>query len=193
MNAQNRLPLIGLLVVQLAIGYEWAMSGLTKIVRGDFPSGLAAELRDKSQGAASWYRSILDSIVIPHGYFWGYTIELGELVIGLALIAAALIWLLRWERLRDHQRDAILLLIAAASIAGILMNVSFHLANGAPHPWLIPKSGFDEGIDLDSLMPFIQLVFAAVTLKLWAVRRHERRPAAAPVAANPVEGAITKA
>ena len=65
MNAQNRLPLIGLLVVQLAIGYEWAMSGLTKIVRGDFPSGLAGELRDKSQGAASWYRSLLDRIVIP--------------------------------------------------------------------------------------------------------------------------------
>jgi hypothetical protein len=175
MNAQTRLPLIGLLAIQLAIGYEWAMSGLTKLVRGDFPSGLAGELRDKSQGAASWYRSFLDSTVIPHGYFWGYTIELGELVIGLVLIAAALIWLLRWERLRDRQRDAVLLLVAAASIAGILMNVSFHLANGAPHPWLIPKSGFDEGVDLDSLMPFIQLVFATVSLKLWTVLRRERR------------------
>ena len=37
----NRIPLIGLLVIQTAIGYEWAMSDLTKIVRGGFPSGLA--------------------------------------------------------------------------------------------------------------------------------------------------------
>jgi hypothetical protein len=62
----------------------------------------------------------------------------------------------------------LLLAVAASAIAGILMNVNFHLANGAPHPWLIPKSGFDEGVDLDSLMPFIQLVLAGVALRLWA-------------------------
>jgi len=33
----TRIPLVGLLVVQLVIGYEWTMSGLTKIVRGGFP------------------------------------------------------------------------------------------------------------------------------------------------------------
>jgi hypothetical protein len=63
----TRIPLFGLLLVQLAVGYEWAMSGLAKIVRGGFPSGLAAELRDKSQGAAGWYKSFLDGAVIPHG------------------------------------------------------------------------------------------------------------------------------
>jgi hypothetical protein len=30
------------------------MSGLTKIVRGGFPSGLADELRDKSKGTVGW-------------------------------------------------------------------------------------------------------------------------------------------
>src|SRR5262249_19506742 len=64
--AAGRIPLIGLLVVQLLVGYEWLMSGLTKIVRGGFPSGLADELRDKSQGAAGWYKSLLDGSVIPH-------------------------------------------------------------------------------------------------------------------------------
>ena len=171
MNAQTRIPLVGLLVVQLAIGYEWAMSGLTKIVRGGFPSGLAAELRDKSQGAASWYRSFLDSAVIPHASAWGYAIEIGELMIGLALIGAALIWLFRWERLRARARRGVLLGVVLASLGGVLMAVNFHLANGAPHPWLIPKSGFDEGVDLDSLLPFIQLVFAAVAGRLWLLDR----------------------
>ena len=171
MNAQNRIPLVGLLVVQLAIGNEWAMSGLTKIVRGGFPSGLAGELRDKSQGAASWYRNFLDSAVIPHASEWGYAIEVDELLIGLALIAATLIWLFRWDRLRARERQGVLVSVVLASLGAVLMAVNFHLANGAPHPWLIPKSGFDEGVDLDSLLPFMQLVFAAVAGRLWLLDR----------------------
>lgn len=64
-NQAARLALKGLLVVGLFIGYEWFMSGLTKIVRGGFPSGLAAELRDKSEGTVGWYKSFLDGTVIP--------------------------------------------------------------------------------------------------------------------------------
>ena len=158
----NRIPLISLLVIQAAIGYEWAMSGLTKIVRGGFPSGLAAELRDKSQGAPSWYRSFLDGSVIPHAAAWGYAIEITELAIGVVLIATAAIWLFRWEALSAEGQQGLLLGVAAAALAGVVMNISFHLANGAPHPWLIPKSGFDEGVDLDSLMPAIQLVLVGV-------------------------------
>ena len=176
----NRIPLIGLLVIQAAIGYEWAMSGLTKIVRGDFPSGLAAELRDKSQGAPSWYRSFLDGSVIPHASSWGYAIEISEVTIGVALIAAAAIWLFRWESLDVSRQQALLLGVAAAALAGIVMNISFHLANGAPHPWLIPKSGFDEGVDLDSLMPFIQLVIAVGALRMWTLLRRAHAAALAP-------------
>jgi hypothetical protein len=35
------LPLVGLLFVQLLVGYEWFVSGLTKVVRSGFPGGLA--------------------------------------------------------------------------------------------------------------------------------------------------------
>lgn len=178
MNA--RLPLIGLLLIQLAIGYEWAMSGLTKIVRGGFPAGLAAELRDKSQGAAGWYKSFLDGVVIPHGSTWGYAIELGELAIGLALIAAALIWLFRWEQTSARGRSYVFLTIALASLGAVFMALNFHLANGAPHPWLIPKDGFDEGVDLDSLLPVMQLIIAGVSFRLWQA---ERRTAHGQVAA----------
>jgi len=41
-----RFALFGLLAIQLLVGYEWLMSGLTKIARGGFPSGLAGEMRD---------------------------------------------------------------------------------------------------------------------------------------------------
>lgn len=93
-----RIPLVGLLAVQLVVGYEWTVSGLTKIVRGGFSTGLADELREKYEGAAGWYSSFLDSVVIPNGQAFGYAIELGEILIGVVLIGAALIWLFAWER-----------------------------------------------------------------------------------------------
>ena len=175
-----RIPLLGLLVIQLIIGYEWAMSGLTKIVRGGFPSGLADELREKSEGAAGWYTSFLDSAVIPYGQAWGYAIEIGELLIGFALIGAALVWLFGWERVSAPQRRQVLLTTALASVAGIVMAVNFHLANGASHPWLVPADGFDEGVDLDSLLPAIQLVLAAVSGRLWWLARSERAEESSP-------------
>ena len=187
----SRIPLIGLLVVQLLIGYEWLMSGLTKIVRGDFPSGLADELRDKSQGAAGWYKSFLGGSVIPHASTFGYLIEIGELLVGLALVGAALVWLFRWERLPEVGRLAILATTAIASFAAIFMAVNFHLANGAAHPWFIAKDGFDEGIDLDSLLPAIQLVLIGVSVALWRVERRATQPAQKRGHIRPLERSLT--
>ncbi len=175
---QGRLPLVGLLLIQAFLGYEWLMSGLTKIVRGGFPSGLADELAEKSEGTVGWYKSFLDGAVIPNGDAFGYLIEIGELVIGIALIAAALLWLVRWTRLPDGGRAAVLLVTALAALVGIFMNVNFHLANGSPHPWLIPSDGFDEGVDLDSLMPVLQLALIAVSVGLLrTLRLRSRQPA----------------
>jgi hypothetical protein len=187
----TRIPLVGLLAVQLLVGYEWLMSGLTKIVRGGFSSGLADELRDKSQGVSGWYKSFLDGSVIPHASTFGYLIEIGELLVGLALVVAALVWLLRWERLPEAGRLAVLATTAIASFVAIFMAANFHLANGAPHPWLIPQSGFDEGIDLDSLLPAIQLVLIGVSVGLWRVQRRAARADQTHTPRQPLERSLT--
>ena len=189
--AASRIPLIGLLAVQLVVGYEWLMSGLTKIVRGGFPSGLADELSEKSQGAAGWYTSFLDGSVIPHASTFGYLIEIGELLVGLALIVAALVWLFSWERLPEAGRLAILATTAIASFGAIFMAVNFHLANGASHPWFIAKDGFDEGIDLDSLLPAIQLVLIGVSAALWRLERRARQPEQKGSQLHPLERSLT--
>lgn len=175
----GRLPLVGLLVIQAFVGYEWFMSGLTKIYRDGFPTGLADELREKSQGAAGWYKSFLDGSIIPNATAFGYLIEIGELLIGIALIVAALVWLFHWDKLPRRGRIAVLLVTVLASFAGIFMAVNFHFANGAPHAWAIPKDGFDEGIDLDSLLPVLQLMLIAVSIgQLRSLRRRAPREAA---------------
>lgn len=158
------LPAIGLLAVTMVIGYEWFISGLVKFVRGDFPSGLADELREKSEGTAGWYASFLDSAVIPNAELFGYLIQTSELLAGIALLAGPLICLFAWDRVSDRVRLAVLFLIAAAAIGGTFLAINLHLANGAAHPWLIPGDAFDEGIDLDSVLPAIQIAIAAVSI-----------------------------
>lgn len=153
--------LVTLLVMQIIIGYEWLTSGITKVASGDFPSGLAADLKDESGDAAHWYKSFLDGTVIPHGRLFGVLIEVGEIVVGVALIVAALVWLFRWSRLSDRSRIAVLVVTMLASLGAILMAVNFHLASGANHSWLIPKEGFDETIDVDAVLVMFQLTLFA--------------------------------
>lgn len=172
MNA--RLPLVGLLAIQMLVGYEWFMSGVTKVARGGFPAGLGDELTEKSDGIAGWYRDFLDTVVIPNATGFGYVIELAELAVGAAFIVAAVLWLFAWSRLSSSGRAAVLGATVLAAVGGIVMNVAFHMANGSAHPWLIPGDGFDEGVDLDSLMPAIQFVLAAVATGTWLAARRER-------------------
>jgi len=165
------LSTIGFLIVVMVIGYEWFISGLVKVVRGDFPAGLADELVEKSEGTAEWYSSFLESAAIPNAEFFGYALEISELLAGIALLAGPLIWLFAWDRVSDRIRSAVLLSMAAATIGGTFLAVNLHLANGPSHPWLIPGDAFDEGIDLDSVLPAIQIVIATVSIILfWRLR-----------------------
>jgi hypothetical protein len=54
------------------------------------------------------------------------------------------------------------------------MAVNFHIANGASHPWLIPKDGFDETIDVDSVLAMIQIGFMLFCGYLLAKIRRQR-------------------
>jgi uncharacterized membrane protein YphA (DoxX/SURF4 family) len=155
-TADGRRALVTLLVVQGLLGYEWLASGLTKLVHGDFPGGLAGELNERSKDASGWYRGFLDSAVIPHAQAFGYAIEIAELAAGVALIAAAIALLSR-----GAQRAALVAMTVAA-LAGAVMNVSFHLANGSSLPSPIAADSFDEAIDLDTLMAALELLLVAV-------------------------------
>jgi len=158
---------VGFLVVEMIIGYEWFISGLVKFVRGDFPSGLAEELLKKSAEMAPWYGSFVKSAVIPNGVLFGYAIEIAELLAGVALIAAPLLWIFVWSHVSDRLRSLGLLSVASAAIGGTFLAINLHLANAGSHPWLLPGDGFDEGIDLDSVLPAIQIVIATVSIVLF--------------------------
>jgi thiosulfate dehydrogenase [quinone] large subunit len=166
-RARPSLPTVGFLIVTMIIGYEWLISGLDKIMRGGFPAGLAEELIKKSAGTPEWYGGFLKSAVIPNARSFGYTVETSELLSGIVLIAGPVIWLFAWHRVSDRIRRAVLFCVAAAAIGGALLATNLHFANGASHPWLIPGAAFDEGIDLDIVLPAIQIVIATVSIILY--------------------------
>ena len=167
LRGKPSLSMVGLLVVEMVIGYEWFMSGLVKFVRGDFPSGLAGELMKKAPEMAPWYGSFIRSAVIPNGVAFGYAIEIAELLAGIVLIAGPLIWLLAWARVSDGVRSSVLLLTAVATIGATFLAINLHFANGASHPWFLPADEFDEGLDLDSVLPVMQLLIATVSIVLF--------------------------
>lgn len=163
----NARPLLGgLLLIQAFLGYEWFMSGLAKALSGDFVSGLGDELSDLSKDMSGFYKSFLDGVVIPNGQLFGYLIVIGELAIGIALIALAAAWWFRWASLSVNGRSLLLGLIVLAGLVAIFMNINFHLANGSTHPWFIAADPFDEGVDLDSVMPLIQLAISGVAFAI---------------------------
>lgn len=96
---------VGLLTVQLVIGYEWFISGLTKLWRGGFATGLSGELRDKSVGVTGGPQWFLDRVVIPHGWAFGWFVLAAELALGLTLIGVTAVFLARRHELRVNPPD----------------------------------------------------------------------------------------
>lgn len=165
---------IGMVIVQIIIGYEWFVSGLVKIVRGDFTSGLADELAEKVEGAYGWYASLLEGVIIPNASSFGFIIEIAEILIGIAFIAVPLFWLFARQRVPERFWATAFLLTAIAAIGGIFMAANFHLANGYAHPWIIPMDSFEEGVDFDTLLAAMNGVIAIVYINLYSrFRRQE--------------------
>jgi thiosulfate dehydrogenase [quinone] large subunit len=178
--AETRPLLAGFIAVQLIVGYEWLMSGLAKVMADNFPGGLAAALSDTTKDQSGWYKSFIDGVVIPNGPLFGYLVMIGEVIVGVALIAAPLAWLRRGTRLGSRERTVLVGIVALTSIVGAFMSLNYHLAMGATAPWIISADPYDQGVDLDSLMAMLQLVIAAVCL-VYLVRLRHRSTSRPPL------------
>src|SRR2546421_10847449 len=165
-----------LAALEAIIGWEWLMSGGNKLLAGVFPQGLADAMNSGiKDNPNSWYVSMLQTFVLPHSIFYGYIIEWSEIVIGLVLLGGALL-LLGEPRVRGEAQHR---LFVAYSLAVVLVaalavfeNVNFHFwMGGWVIPTFTPATPFNEGIDLDGLLPPLCLVIIIANLALISALR----------------------
>ena len=178
-QASTRAGLVTLLVVQIIIGYEWlalgAVEGRQRRLRvgacrepqrqrrlgARLLPGLPQSLRDSQRAdlrRADRGRRISSSV--------------------LGLIVVAIVWLAGWQRLSDRSRASILVVMMAAALVALWMSINFHLAGGGNQPWLIPGDGFDEALDIDTVLAFIEAAYLAFSGYVLLVLRRAHRAGA---------------
>ena len=171
-------PSVGLLLVQMVLGYEWLVSGLSKVFRSGFVSGLDEELIAQSENSAQWYRDFLDEFIIPNSEAFAYFVTVNEIVIGAILIATAVLWLVAWERLGRRARTTMLMAIVLSCIGGIFLNLNLYLASTSDLPFFIAESPFEEAVGLDLIMPLLEIIIGTVAFWTWLSIRSARNRSA---------------
>lgn len=90
------------LLIRLYVGYEWLIAGWEKVMNpvwfgsqaGPAVKGFVAGALLKTGGqypdVSGWYASFLQSAVLPNALVWANLVAVGELLVGLGLIAGFL-------------------------------------------------------------------------------------------------------
>src|SRR5262249_1960119 len=100
-------------------------------------------------------KSVLDAVIIPNAGIFGYLIEVGELLVGIGLIATAAILLVKGQSLSVATLRAVLGVVALSAVAGAFMNLNFSLFGGTPRVWSLASDACNEGISIDGVMMLI--------------------------------------
>ena len=88
MNLKERTYLCYLSVLRIYVGYYLFFQGVRKFQR-DFPKGdwIGRQIGDiATLDLYSWYKTFLQSYVVPHSEIFGYLVMIGELAVGACLL-----------------------------------------------------------------------------------------------------------
>ena len=108
------------LVVRVYVGWQWVAAAQEKLGSSawvgahagaaltGFVKGAVAQAHGPYAAVQGWYASFLQSVVLPHAVGWSYFVTIGELTVGIALIAG--------------------LFTGIAAFFGAFMNVNYLLA-----------------------------------------------------------------
>jgi thiosulfate dehydrogenase [quinone] large subunit len=169
MNMLNRTTRYLLAAIQAILGWEWLMSGANKLLSGSFPQGLAATLTDSfKDNPNTWYVTFLQQMILPHSVFFGYLIEWTEISIAVILLGGALLLLGQPRLLGEPQHGVAVgycITAAIAAAVGAFLTINFHfLMGGWVIPGFNPAGAYNEGIDLDALIPPLSIVILIANL-----------------------------
>jgi thiosulfate dehydrogenase [quinone] large subunit len=143
--------------VRIAASVFFLLFGEYKVAGPEFAhGGFQSYLQDFiANGAVSFYRPVLSSIILPHAVFFGYVVGVVELFVGLSLLIGL------WVR--------------PASVVGILFLVNMVLAT-----WWGPGHGVPVwryfGAELDHIPLLLLLIvfYAADAGRVWGLDGYVR-------------------
>ncbi len=136
MERLDRVARIGLLFIQIVLGYEWLNSGLGKIgTGGGFVNRLPETLaRFAEKNPYPWMKGFLLGPATGGASFFGNLVQWGEVLAGLGLIAGALYLLFLAGRLNGVLQRVAGILVGIALLGGMTLNAVFYLAAGHTSP-----------------------------------------------------------
>ncbi|MFB5189856.1 hypothetical protein [Alicyclobacillus fastidiosus] len=141
-------------VLMILIAYEWLISGVNKLLSGNFVQQLKGQLSSSLSGMQyHFYENIVKSTIIPHATTFAVLVEVGEIcaAIGFVVLAIALF--------RNRINTMIVQLGIWTSIVSAFMALNFFFWQGGS-VFLNPGDPFDEGITIDFMLVLIQLWIA---------------------------------
>ncbi len=167
----NRSTRYLLAAIEAIIGWEWLLSGANKLLSGTFPQGLADTLQDGLKNIPNgWYVHMIQAWILPNSVFYGYFIEWTELAVGLLLLGGALILIGEPRRRGEAEHNlavAYSVLVILAAVLTAFFNVNFHFwMGGWVIPFFDPTAANNEAIDIDGLLPPLNIVIIVANIAL---------------------------
>jgi uncharacterized membrane protein YphA (DoxX/SURF4 family) len=92
MNLKERTYLLYIAILRIYIGYYLLLQGIRKFQR-DFPHGdwIGRQIGDlKALDLYPWYKTFLETVVVPHSELFGYLVMFGEIATGAGLLLGLL-------------------------------------------------------------------------------------------------------
>src|SRR5258708_23492256 len=155
----TQAPNMALAGLQLIAGYAWLLAGVDKLLFGAFPDQLGGLLHTAVDGGhlPGFCVAILRGLIVPNAVLFGYLIEWSETLVGLGLVTAGLVALLRPLARRYLGGTSAAVFVSGARLlerlaplaatgAGLL-GLSYFFLDGLPKPWFIPSIAFGGAID----------------------------------------------
>lgn len=141
--------------ILLFIGYEWFVSGINKLLSGEFVSGFQGVVTDAiSKGAPHFsYGALLNSLVVPNSEFFAVVIMAGEIFAGAVFLLLGIIGLAKKQLASWAAKLGI-----AASIVSAFLGINIFLFAGGPY-FFLQGDPFDGGVTIDLIMFLVSLPF----------------------------------
>jgi uncharacterized membrane protein YphA (DoxX/SURF4 family) len=124
----------------LVFGYVWLISGLNKIMSGEFVTNFGASLNPDN--ATIFYRFILRDIILPNADLFANAAQFTEAIMGALLILFGIVNFFDYSKF-GHAVLSFTYVVSAGMIANIILTFNI------PLPWINVTQLFASGVSVE--------------------------------------------